>query len=149
MWPWLTCESYLLYRRTVVLGQKRRRLISSAAQECSKRYRKLRFLPVASGDVIESVLIHPFASPLSNKCRVILYGRCLTAMLMTSVYYEVGRIDELPSFPYPEIGVENDGILVRLFPTTLRMGHPPQCLEAMPVKSITVPPVESEYIGQG
>jgi hypothetical protein len=34
--------------------------------------------------------------------------------LIDSVYYEVGRIDELPSFPYPEIGVENDGILVRV-----------------------------------
>ena len=29
-----------------------------------------------------------------------------------SVFYEVGRIDELSNFPYPEIGVENDGILV-------------------------------------
>lgn len=29
-----------------------------------------------------------------------------------SVFYEVGRIDELPAFPYPEIGVENDGLLV-------------------------------------
>ncbi|ORX40906.1 hypothetical protein BD324DRAFT_612521 [Kockovaella imperatae] len=28
------------------------------------------------------------------------------------VFYEVGRIDELPSFPYPQIGVENDGVLV-------------------------------------
>jgi hypothetical protein len=28
------------------------------------------------------------------------------------VLHEVGRIDELPNFPYPELGVENDGILV-------------------------------------
>jgi hypothetical protein len=29
-----------------------------------------------------------------------------------SIYHEVGRIDELPNFPYPEVGVENDGVLV-------------------------------------
>lgn len=28
------------------------------------------------------------------------------------MFHEVGRIEELPSFPYPEVGVENDGILV-------------------------------------
>lgn len=33
-------------------------------------------------------------------------------LITTSVFYEVGRIDELPVFPYPEIGVENDGLLV-------------------------------------
>ena len=31
---------------------------------------------------------------------------------MVSVFHEVGRIDELPSFPFPEIGVDNDGVLV-------------------------------------
>jgi hypothetical protein len=29
-----------------------------------------------------------------------------------SVFHEVGRIDELPKFPYPEVGVDNDGVLV-------------------------------------
>ncbi|WVR08816.1 hypothetical protein IAU60_005874 [Kwoniella sp. DSM 27419] len=28
------------------------------------------------------------------------------------IFHEVGRIDELPSFPYPEVGVDNDGVLV-------------------------------------
>ena len=32
------------------------------------------------------------------------------------MFHEVGRIDELPSFPYSEIGVENDGVLVGLDP---------------------------------
>lgn len=31
---------------------------------------------------------------------------------MSSVFYEVARIDELPSFPYPEVGVDDDGVLV-------------------------------------
>ncbi|KIR70815.1 hypothetical protein I310_05227 [Cryptococcus deuterogattii CA1014] len=31
---------------------------------------------------------------------------------LIDVFHEVGRIDELPSFPYPEVGVDNDGILV-------------------------------------
>lgn len=31
---------------------------------------------------------------------------------MCSIYHEVGRIDELPNFPYPEVGVDNDGVLV-------------------------------------
>lgn len=31
---------------------------------------------------------------------------------LIDVFHEVGRIEELPSFPYPEVGVENDGILV-------------------------------------
>jgi len=31
-----------------------------------------------------------------------------------SVFHEVGRIDELPSFPHPEVGVDNDGVLVSL-----------------------------------
>jgi hypothetical protein len=29
-----------------------------------------------------------------------------------SVFYEVGRIDELPSFPYVNVGVDSDGVLV-------------------------------------
>ncbi|KAK8850760.1 hypothetical protein IAR55_004680 [Kwoniella newhampshirensis] len=31
---------------------------------------------------------------------------------MIDVFHEVGRIDELPSFPYPEVGVDDDGVLV-------------------------------------
>ncbi|WWD07212.1 hypothetical protein V865_005309 [Kwoniella europaea PYCC6329] len=31
---------------------------------------------------------------------------------LIDVFHEVGRIDELPSFPYPEVGVDNDGVLV-------------------------------------
>ncbi|WWC72819.1 uncharacterized protein I206_106783 [Kwoniella pini CBS 10737] len=31
---------------------------------------------------------------------------------LVDVFHEVGRIDELPSFPYPEVGVDNDGVLV-------------------------------------
>ncbi|WWD20923.1 hypothetical protein CI109_105401 [Kwoniella shandongensis] len=31
---------------------------------------------------------------------------------LVDVFHEVGRIDELPSFPYPDVGVDNDGILV-------------------------------------
>jgi hypothetical protein len=33
-------------------------------------------------------------------------------LLTRSVFHEVGRIDELPKFPYPEVGVDNDGVLV-------------------------------------
>lgn len=36
----------------------------------------------------------------------------LNGLISSSVFHEVGRIDELPSFPYPEVGVDNDGILV-------------------------------------
>ncbi|EIW69293.1 hypothetical protein TREMEDRAFT_62157 [Tremella mesenterica DSM 1558] len=31
---------------------------------------------------------------------------------LIDVFFEVGRIDELPAFPYREVGVENDGVLV-------------------------------------
>ncbi|WVQ95442.1 hypothetical protein IAU59_002539 [Kwoniella sp. CBS 9459] len=31
---------------------------------------------------------------------------------LVDIFHEVGRIDELPSFPYPEVGVDNDGVLV-------------------------------------
>jgi hypothetical protein len=36
----------------------------------------------------------------------------LSADAEFSVFYEVGRIDELPSFPYVNVGVDNDGVLV-------------------------------------
>ena len=31
---------------------------------------------------------------------------------LIDVFFEVGRIDELPSFPFTDVGVENDGVLV-------------------------------------
>ncbi|WVQ86210.1 hypothetical protein IAT38_008378 [Cryptococcus sp. DSM 104549] len=31
---------------------------------------------------------------------------------LIDVFHEVGRIEEIPSFPYPEVGVDNDGVLV-------------------------------------
>jgi hypothetical protein len=32
-----------------------------------------------------------------------------------SVLHEVGRFHELPGFPYPDIGMDNDGVLVSIF----------------------------------
>lgn len=71
--------------------------ISAPVEE--RRYRALRFLPMEVGDLIKYVL-------------------CSTE-LTSSVLYEVGRIDELEGFPFPTIGVEDDGLLVRL------IDHPP------------------------
>ncbi|ORY26806.1 hypothetical protein BCR39DRAFT_589529 [Naematelia encephala] len=47
----------------------------------------------------------------SKKYRGLRFLRITTGDLV-DVFHEVGRIDELPRFPYPEVGVDNDGALV-------------------------------------
>ncbi|KJD99978.1 hypothetical protein I311_06442 [Cryptococcus gattii NT-10] len=49
---------------------------------------------------------------LGNKKYRGLWFLPMVAGDLIDVFHEVGRIDELPSFPYPEVGVDNDGILV-------------------------------------
>jgi hypothetical protein len=67
-------------------------MLTCSAPVEERRYRALRFLPMEVGDLIKFELI--------------------LISLTRSVLYEVGRIDELEGFPFPTIGVEDDGLLV-------------------------------------